>query len=333
MSKEQAAPTSMYCRQCGYQLTGLSESRCPECGRAFDPANGQSYLHRRHSWIVRRWCRRIGVATAATVLLVLLGVGSLWGYVYWRYHADWLAEQKAIASLKQGGVDIWSGDPDHPGRHTVRLPCDPYLAWLTRPLSYLRDRVAYVDLDVEDKELTHADFASLTVFKHLQEVDVGTILVTDGQMAELSDCLKDMTQLRTLLILSHYGGMTDAGLAHLGRLTQLTRLSVWGPKITGQGLAHLHALTNLGRLNLTLTQIGDDDLDVLKAFPAMTYLGLIGARLTDVGLEQLKGLKSLRDLDLRDTRVTRQGVESLQRALPGVRILWSEDRRPDTDEK
>jgi rubrerythrin len=37
MTVEKETPqSSMFCRQCGYQLVGLSENRCPECGRAFD---------------------------------------------------------------------------------------------------------------------------------------------------------------------------------------------------------------------------------------------------------------------------------------------------------
>lgn len=27
-----------HCQKCGYNLTGLSEPRCPECGRPFDPS-------------------------------------------------------------------------------------------------------------------------------------------------------------------------------------------------------------------------------------------------------------------------------------------------------
>jgi hypothetical protein len=327
----QATQPSRFCRQCGYALTGLSENRCPECGRAFEPGDPRTYLHQPRSWAVRRWTRRIALTLAAAGLGAVVVLASLWGNVYWEYHADWQAEQNAIAALKRAGVDIWPNDPGYrpygTGSRTIRLPCDPWVARLTRPLDHLRDRVAYVGLDREGKELTRADFANLAIFKHLQQVDLGSVLITDGQMADLAACLKDRTQLRQLFVRSHLGEMTDAGLAHLGRLTQLTRLSVWGPRITGEGLAQLQTLTGLKRLDLTRTRISDDYLDRFKAFPSMTYLGLAGAPVTDAGLEHLTGLKTLRDLDLRDTRVTRQGVASFQKALPGARILWSEDRQ------
>ena len=34
----------MRCKQCGYDLRGLHECRCPECGRRFDTENPRTYL-------------------------------------------------------------------------------------------------------------------------------------------------------------------------------------------------------------------------------------------------------------------------------------------------
>jgi len=39
----QIAAPSKYCLGCWYALDGLSEPRCPECGRRFDPADDESY--------------------------------------------------------------------------------------------------------------------------------------------------------------------------------------------------------------------------------------------------------------------------------------------------
>lgn len=34
----------MRCLKCNYDLSGLTEHRCPECGRGFDPANHHTYF-------------------------------------------------------------------------------------------------------------------------------------------------------------------------------------------------------------------------------------------------------------------------------------------------
>jgi hypothetical protein len=46
----------MRCKTCQYPLANLTERRCPECGRAFDPANPRTWSlpgdgrHRRLRW-------------------------------------------------------------------------------------------------------------------------------------------------------------------------------------------------------------------------------------------------------------------------------------------
>ena len=34
----------MYCMKCQYNLRGLQESRCPECGTSFDPNDAATFL-------------------------------------------------------------------------------------------------------------------------------------------------------------------------------------------------------------------------------------------------------------------------------------------------
>jgi hypothetical protein len=50
----------VHCKTCNYPLTNLAERRCPECGRAFDPADPRTWAlsddagrrFRRLSWAV-----------------------------------------------------------------------------------------------------------------------------------------------------------------------------------------------------------------------------------------------------------------------------------------
>lgn len=47
---------AIYCLECGYDLTGLPEPRCPECGTAFDPADPMTYRNTPYSvWRVPLW--------------------------------------------------------------------------------------------------------------------------------------------------------------------------------------------------------------------------------------------------------------------------------------
>src|SRR5579862_5721741 len=101
------APTSpIFCRHCGYNVHGLPENRCAECGRAFDPADRKSYAVRASSHGLRRWARRIVAALTAWVLLAGIGVFSLW--LPWHRHGA------AIRMVRRcgGTIDIKTLGPN-----------------------------------------------------------------------------------------------------------------------------------------------------------------------------------------------------------------------------
>ncbi|MFN3168117.1 MAG: hypothetical protein ACE37H_13735 [Phycisphaeraceae bacterium] len=61
----------MHCTECGYDLRGLSEHACPECGRAFDPADQQSF-GKRHAARYRELARIAGWLCVITAVIPAL---------------------------------------------------------------------------------------------------------------------------------------------------------------------------------------------------------------------------------------------------------------------
>jgi hypothetical protein len=110
--------------------------------------------------------------------------------------------------------------------------------------------------------------------------------------------------------------VTDGGLKHLRRLTELQRLNLRDTKVTDAGLKHINGLTRLWMLCLDGTRVTDDGVKHLKGLTQLQELGLERTEVTDAGLEHLKGLKQLSALYLWGTKVTDAGVKELQEALP-----------------
>ncbi len=60
----------MFCKGCGYDVSGIGADRCPECGRAFDPSNAATF-----DTVPRRTRRRrtvVRLLLAAAVLAAII---------------------------------------------------------------------------------------------------------------------------------------------------------------------------------------------------------------------------------------------------------------------
>ena len=79
------------CKKCGYDLQGLTEHRCPECGTAFDPAEQERILARialpparpRYVWIV-------------VLIAILLMLTVVAGLIVWRGTSATKAKRSAL---------------------------------------------------------------------------------------------------------------------------------------------------------------------------------------------------------------------------------------------
>lgn len=220
MTQEQTICATMYCRQCGYELIGLSENRCPECGRVFDPTDRRTYLRHPKGWQRRMWLRRIAIGVlAATVLLAMLMTIVL-AVAYQR----WKAEQVVIATVRQlgGRVTIhWghgpvlralfgqtnprlAGDPVHLGRGI--FGCQ-FAQWF--------DRVEWVGLY---KETQQGPVRSSDTWEDLA--------VDDALLAQLAT----LTDVRRIDICSQQ--VTDAGIEKLRHLPSNVFVSVRSPRVS-----------------------------------------------------------------------------------------------------
>ena len=277
------APT-MYCRRCEYVLDGLTDPRCPECGRVFDPAQRRSYRSRPRP---RRRVRTLLKLTAGAVVALIV----VWCILY-----GWLTRQAGIGQrdiaklralnarystgpLLPGELAIWAAEfrlpqPNVLVKLTLREAGDADLEAL-HGVNYLRE------LTLSGGNATDAGFTHLRNMRSLLRLRLDDVSITDDGLANLSR----LNRLKSLSL----GDVkiTDAGLAHLSGLDQLEYLGFGNVNITGAGFRHFEQMTNLEQLSLWAIPVTDASLAHLKPLSNLRYLGLVSTQITDDGLIHL----------------------------------------------
>lgn len=100
--------------------------------------------------------------------------------------------------------------------------------------------------------------------------------ISDMELNTLVEELQGVPALR-FLDLSENRNVTNAGLARLRALPQLTGLSLSSCSITNAGLEHLRALPNLAWLDLSYcNRLNDAALKPLEAMRSLTFVNLQG---------------------------------------------------------
>lgn len=169
-----------------------------------------------------------------------------------------------------------------------------------KTLPNLRDLTLHVELDDPGTLDLHG-------LPDLVRLDLGSAAATDAALAGLEE-MKNLTDL----ILDD-SRVTDTGLFHLRTNRNLKRLSISGQPNTGAGQ---YEFARIGR------PISDAGLAQLTGLTELEELNLSKTRVSDDGLEHIKGLTRLQKLNLNGTRVTHEGVKRLQHALPNCEITW-----------
>jgi len=103
--------------------------------------------------------------------------------------------------------------------------------------------------------------------------------------------------------------VTDAELAILSKLPQLTDLDLQDTEVSSVGLAHVSTIKSLRTLDLGDTLLGDDALASLTPLKNLRVLRLEGTQVEGPGLASLAALTNLRELYLDNAPLGNAGLE------------------------
>lgn len=145
----------------------------------------------------------------------------------------------------------------------------------------------------------------------------GNTLTEDGLAS-----IAGWTELRELYI--EWGsGVTDAGVARIGRLPSLQRVEIISSELTDKGIECLAGLPALEELTLDGKSFTDSSLMHLARTKHLKRLVLRSNRadFTDMGLAHLAGLKNLSVLAITGRKLTSEGKAKLIQAIPGL-LIW-----------
>ena len=152
---------------------------------------------------------------------------------------------------------------------------------------------------------TQQQLELLSALGELRELSITAPLTDDGLVP-----LGSLRQLERLELscggMWGRGGVTsfsDAGVAHLSRLTRLKQLAIRSPPVTGATLGQLEALPHIEALSLAMSGIDNAGMEQLAAAASLTNLDLNRTTISDAGVAHLAGLDRLRALDLSYTAV------------------------------
>jgi rRNA maturation protein Nop10 len=340
-----AASTSIgYCRKCGYDLRSLAENRCPECGKAFDPANPSTFSKSPRGFRWRFWIRLLLIPP----LLVALVYAILIGWVWW----GWKSEQ-AVREAKDNNKFYFYANAAYRGPPWLRkhlgdsfdqmfLRCTGVYITAGAPDDDLREciiRLEYLEeLYAGETQLTDADIAKLS--RNIRVLQLWSAVITDGgiehivRMKNLRDLkmqfsrqvtIHGFDRLATMRQLESLGingtNITNDVLLRFGGMKQLTRLSVSSSRITEDGLSVIIQLKKLEDLDLSFVPgVRDTWIEQLASLPNLEKLDLSFVPVTDDCLVHLYKMPQLKYLQLVHTGISPLGIRKLQEALPSCRI-------------
>ncbi len=169
----------------------------------------------------------------------------------------------------------------------------------------------------------HFEARDFTYLLPLTELTKLSLEESEGVTDEVLVYIGNLTSLTDLNLGD--GQTTDAGMKHLAKLKNLTRLILGANKdLTDVGMAEVVKLKKLETLGISFTKITDATLKRLQELPRLKELWIIGTDVTDEGIRRLVAIKSLTTLYVntfqKNENVSREALAELVRALPDCKV-------------
>lgn len=155
--------------------------------------------------------------------------------------------------------------------------------------------------------VSDAGAAAIGRNKSLTELWLGSCNFSDAACASLSS----LNNLKHLYV-GFSSGVTGAGLAKLGALTGLEKISLAGTSLDRTGARMFLGMKQLTEIDASHTSLDSEAMVCLKDMFSLRELDLFGCEnVGDRGLAALANLEQLEDLDLSRTGVTGRGLMHL----------------------
>ena len=198
-----------------------------------------------------------------------------------------------------------------------------------RGLSYLKEikTLERIDLPQRNQRITDIGLAHLAELPNLRQLAVSSSRPRDPKMNKEYYTDKGLEALVRCCNLEELSigsiGITDAGLEHISKLTNLTKLSMYRcSNVTDAGLTKLTTLKSLTNLSIAHSDISIAGLNAFKLMPNLTYLKIADLKHGDAILD-LSGLAALEDLYLGLDSYSEKFVDADLKCLAGLKRLSS----------
>lgn len=175
-----------------------------------------------------------------------------------------------------------------------------------------------VDINLKLTNVRDEGVKHLASIKTIRNMRLIKTKVTDAGVAHL----KDHPAIE-FLDLQDVNTCGNASLETAATLPKLKKLRVYGPQYNDAGMEHVGKITNLASLSMEQTGVGDAGLEKIAGLTELKELLMYGTQISDAGLNKLTGLSKLTELELRGT-ATGADLAWLKQ-FPALKILSLEE--------